>query len=1184
MFDAHASQLIEMLPALPGLDRSACRRALSAAYLAVIRAKLGVADVPADAGELESARSLLRRMADALESAAVFDRLNGVEMDAQVEEACAFVAAEALALLAQIPAIPDAAQPDAPQEQAVAEFVVDAMQEIHTAVTIEAGLLYLIGGYDVNAVALVRDLPSLAERPLQTLRDARLHNAEVLRERLKDFCSGRVGTGLVDQSTPLQQGPERILGRLVEEVRTWIYHHLAIALTEFLAWLGGEIDDRRLRAGEIVENVRRATAPQSRFPTVEFADMHHLASLLGAAFDRTATRSVAHVLPQPPTQDAEFLTQFGNYIKRRVRGTAKHHGRPFLWPSAMEYVQECLPGPFRDAVIAMPTGSGKSFVAELSIVHALSNGNILYLAPTNALVHQIRRDIQYALQPFENVQVLAFIGSGDYTGLEEEGFGLAQGRFVAVMTPEKCALALRLNPEVIATCSLCVFDECHLLNDEQRGITADVLMAQLFYLAPVMRFVLMSAMVSNPDQLADWLHTARQQDARPSVTKWRPTRTLRGMLTVDSGGLEPSFQIAKQTLEEARAKSKAIKRPRKKVAFDAPLGLVAGLSGPWRLDIGEEDYRFSPLGIHIDAEATMNGNVIQPKISSWKNPGTRILAEALAGRDIPTIGFILTSRHHPFGFAKNVTSELPGHVVDGTPMPVIVEAWLAIADAELGVETELRSLLRKGISVHTSAMLQVEQAAAEYMFQQGLAKLMFATGTLAQGLNLPALAVVVGGTSMGDPREADKIPGLGSRADAAILNAFGRAGRPSFSNQGVAVLVPDKPAVAATGHPKPSDAALRASLVLTRPDAGVDIGSPIVRFFDRMLVDAQVQAATSFELSLTAQLAEQPIDGDHAGEVLRRTFGGYLRRNVFTPQVSIQIRDRLEVVKAAFLQQPGMPAWINTAATQAGVDIFRASRMWAALQHHGYVAREAAEHMEVPVWSALLFGTIQRLPPKYLTEYFADDQAKTSTALTRLRDIAQSYLTIDEMPWPAPANWAEQWNELYALIRAYMKGASYAELARTYYGAQNVPEAVPNTRTTSPNPYKNPLPGVFGFVRDVIEPFARDAGCLVAILEQSWIAQGAAKPPQALQALPLCVRFGCNSVQTLAWFRFGFRQRVSAHALATAFPLPATVGNDAERATEVRQLGKRWLSGELAPVVNNPILEKVASILREAGD
>lgn len=1181
MFDAHASQLIEMLPALPGIDRVACRRALSAAYLAGVRAKLGIADAPADGCELERVRSLLRRMTDALESAAVFDRLNGVDLDVQVEASCAFVAAEALALLAQIPPIPEAVElPDPNHEQEADDLLLDAMQEIKSVVAIEAGLLYLIGGYDVNAVALVRNLPSLVQRPIQTLRDARLYNAEVLRERLKDFCSGRVGTNLTGQPTTLNGGPEPIYSNLVEEVRTWIYHHLAGALADFLAWLGGENDVRRMRACEIVEKVRRATAPKARFSSVEFADMHHLASLLSAAFDRTATRSVAHVLPPPPTQDANFLLQFGNYVRRRVRGTARHHGRPFLWPSAMEYVEQCLPGPSSDAVIAMPTGSGKGFVAELAIVHALSNGNILYLAPTNALVHQIRRDIQDALEPFENVQVLAFIGSGEYTGLEEEGFGMAQGRFVAVMTPEKCALALRLNPNILASCSLCVFDECHLLNDEQRGITVDVLMAQLFQLAPAMRFLLMSAMVSNPEQLADWLHTARNQAARPSITKWRPTRTLRGMVVADSEGWKAPFDIAKANLEQVRKASQAKKRLRKNMAFDAPLALLAGLSGPWKLDPSAQDYRFTLLGTSVEAEATVTSMGIQPNISSWKNPVTRIFAEQLAVKGVPTIAFILSSRHHPFSLARQITGEIPGRVGVGEELLPVVEAWLAIADAELGVQTELRPLLRRGVAVHTSAMLQVEQAAAERMFQKGFAKLMFATGTLAQGLNLPAAAVIVSGTTMGDPRDADKVPGLGSRVDAAILNAFGRAGRPSFSNQGIAVLVPDKPESVAANAPSLPLSSLETSKVITQPDAGVVISSPIAHFFDKMLASASpIEGANAIELTLTAHLAEQPLDGDHAGEVLRRTFGGYLRRNLFTAEESLRIRDRIEVVKNQFLQQGGNPPWLNTAARQAGVDIFRASRVWAALQQHGFIEQEAAEALDVVGWLEILFEVLSRLPPKYAKEYFADNTQKTPTVLTQLRDSARPFLSVEDLAWSSPPAWTKHWQELQSLVATYMAGGTYAELALAYYGYEKIPGPVPTNRVQA-----NPIPGIFGFIREVMEPLARDAGCLVAVLEQAWKAQGAAEPSQALQALPLCVRCGCDSLETLAWYRFGFRQRVSAHALATAFPLPVDAVSDALRATEVRKLRNRWLSGQVAPVVANPILEHIASVLRETSD
>jgi hypothetical protein len=132
----------------------------------------------------------------------------------------------------------------------------------------------------------------------------------------------------------------------------------------------------------------------------------------------------------------------------------------------------------------------------------------------------------------------------------------------------------------------------------------------------------------------------------------------------------------------------------------------------------------------------------------------------------------------------------------------------------------------------------------------------------------------------------------------------------------------------------------------------------------------------------------------------------------------------------------------------------------------------------------------------------------------------------------------------------------------------------------SSRPYNNPIPGVFGFIRDILTPLARDAGCLVAVLEQAWKVQGAAATPESLQALPLCIRFGCNSLETLAWFRFGFRQRVSAHLLARALPLPSNLASN--RAAQVLSLRSRWLDGQVLPAIDNPILSEIATILREA--
>jgi hypothetical protein len=822
MYDEYAQGLIELIPDLPEIDRDACRRALSAAYFHVVRSQLTIGQDDISKQDLEEIQLLLRGMGDALESIAVFDRLNGLNRPADVENASAFVAAEALFLLAALSV--DIEEPS----------VEDPLLEGSNYVVIESALLYMIGGYDINAVSIVRNLevPDVGLEEAEGIDGARLINAAYVLSRIVALCRGEVRRPR--QNVPLIRLPH--VGRgptdyelLLDEIRIRFHERVGDALDAYLDWLGGYRSDGYENSIRILESVRNLSIANNYPGYTAFADIYHLSSLLLVAIDRTSRRSLIYNVPRPTDGDAEVIQDFIAYLRHRSRGDEAHGGRPFLWPSTLEYVSDCLPGPNKDAVIAMPTGSGKSFVAELAITHALCSGWVLYLAPTNALAHQIRRDLTHALRPFRRVEVRAFVGWEEYTTLTEEQITLAEERhFVAVMTPEKCALAMRLYPERFANCSLCVFDECHLLNDQQRGVTADILLAQLSMVAPNIRFVLMSAMVSNPKELAEWLSSAHDGRAAPKTVRWRPSRTMRGLLFLDQNALNANFQPAKTELEQ-------LPERRVKVKFDVPLALIAGLSGPWTM-AGPPDYRVTRLPIDFEAKAARRrgGRRVSKQFDSWKNTASRQVSELLARSGMPVLCFILTSRHHAFSSANKISVEMPGALGADSPFPPLVEAWLRISDAEFGVETALRDLLRRGIAVHTSAMLQPEQAASEWMFAKRKALLMFATGTLAQGLNLPAIAVVIAGTTIGDPRKIDTVAGI-SRVNALILNGFGRAGRPGFSNQGIAILVSDTPFSAPVVEQLDPRHALEQYDVLGEPDAAVEVHSPIEGFLDFML-------------------------------------------------------------------------------------------------------------------------------------------------------------------------------------------------------------------------------------------------------------------------------------------------------------------------------------------------------------
>lgn len=560
MFDEYARTLIEQLPKLPSLDPVECRRALSRAYMLVVDQRLRASQASQALEDVLKVGAELRRMADALESVAVFDPLNGLQIPPATRQASAFVAAEAIALHSEL------VRPGTPEP-----FEGDPIQDSRTYALTESGLLYMVGGYDINALAVV----SKVELPKSYYGGSsfvlRCQAGVRLQRCIVALCRGELKSS-PDSATAIAAKP-LTLESLADNTRSRLYEVLIAGIEKYLAWLGGE--GRLEAAVELIERVRRACLKQRQDAVphrwFSFSDVYHLASLLAAAIDATKSRSSVHGVPPPTDGDAALVNTFPTYIKVRAQGTPQLHGRPFMWPSTLEYVRSCLPGPRKDAVVSMPTGSGKSFLAELAVAHALPRGWVLYLAPTNALAHQIRHDLSRALKPFEGVQVSAFVGGSEYTALSDET--VHEGSFVGVMTPEKCALALRLYPAAFARCALCVFDECHLLNDPHRGTVADVLLAQLFHAAPTMRLLLMSAMVSNGDELAAWITSVRGDQATVSRINWRPARAARGFMLVD----KDAYEQASVELKDELAGTLGAKT----VSRDVSLGWLVGLSGPW---------------------------------------------------------------------------------------------------------------------------------------------------------------------------------------------------------------------------------------------------------------------------------------------------------------------------------------------------------------------------------------------------------------------------------------------------------------------------------------------------------------------------------------------------------------------------------------------------------------------------
>jgi helicase len=182
-----------------------------------------------------------------------------------------------------------------------------------------------------------------------------------------------------------------------------------------------------------------------------------------------------------------------------------------------------------NVVAAIPTASGKTFIAELALLTAGGPG--LYVCPLRAL----------AREKYETFAALPGVDVGISTGdFDATGESLA-GNDVVVATAEKVDSAIRNGASWVDDLACVVVDEVHLLGAERRGPTLEVTLATLRRRNPDVQAVALSATVDNPEAIAEWL------DAALVESDWRPVDLRTGVAV----GGEVSFDDGTVTTIDA---------------------------------------------------------------------------------------------------------------------------------------------------------------------------------------------------------------------------------------------------------------------------------------------------------------------------------------------------------------------------------------------------------------------------------------------------------------------------------------------------------------------------------------------------------------------------------------------------------------------------------------------------------
>ncbi len=394
----------------------------------------------------------------------------------------------------------------------------------------------------------------------------------------------------------------------------------------------------------------------------------------------------------------------------------------------------------RHVIVAAPTGAGKTLVADYAIARVLdAGGRVFYTTPIKALSNQ------------------KFFDLGEQFGRDRVGLLTGDNSInadapVVVMTTEVLRNMLYAGNDLDALSSV-ILDEVHYLQDAYRGPVWEEV---IIHLPRRIRLICLSATVSNADELAAWIETVRGE-IRLVVETERPVELTNLYMVGERSG---SHTHLMRTIKGSEPNPKG-----------------------FRYDNQPSNGRRGAKG--RSGDRTKGKGASRPR---WRTPRRIDVIKTLKDRDLlPAIYFIF-SRAGCDDAARAVIDsglrligpeqrERVSEIVD-SHVQSLDPGDLAVLDYE-----RFRRGLMAGVAAHHAGMVPPFKEAVEACFIAGLVKVVFATETLALGVNMPARTVVI--------EKLTKFTGETHEflTPAQYTQLTGRAGRRGIDSHGQAVVL-----------------------------------------------------------------------------------------------------------------------------------------------------------------------------------------------------------------------------------------------------------------------------------------------------------------------------------------------------------------------------------------------------------
>ena len=411
-----------------------------------------------------------------------------------------------------------------------------------------------------------------------------------------------------------------------------------------------------------------------------------------------------------------------------------------------------------NVLVTAKTGSGKTLVGEVQIAYSLRKGKrVFYTTPIKSLSNQKFNDLK---KQFGSVGIM----TGDIKFCPNANVVIMTTEILRNLLFKKDSTTKSIGLTAEISCEdldAVIFDECHYINDRDRGHVWEEIM---ILLPPEVKMVMLSATLDHPEYFAEWLGELKQRPINLISTEYRIVPLTH---TIWYGQQSHVLMDAKNNYND-------------KVYKD----WLA-----WRLDKEKQHDKFQQKV--KDARAGGQEGPIEGKTrpTTFLHQMNELIVTLEKKELLPALFFVL-SRKDCEKYAQKVESTL----ITSSEKADVVHIWnFHLRNHRESLEKlpqyhNLRHLVEKGLAYHHSGLVPMLKEIIEILFSKGFIKVLFATETFAVGINMPTKTAVFVGVKKYDELCQD----MRVLTTAEYLQMAGRAGRRGLDTMGTVIYLPDR--------------------------------------------------------------------------------------------------------------------------------------------------------------------------------------------------------------------------------------------------------------------------------------------------------------------------------------------------------------------------------------------------------